>query len=155
MKGTISKILIIFVVGLLLLLIPAAILAEGPQASKGIPPVSQTLIREGTLATQLAGALNPDSVKGDEAEAESWLGEKGISPINGWIADYPVTPAIMGELREALGNAADSHKIPLSREAALKLLDDITSELAIVSSPPGKPTPAQSLRKARSWPTRS
>lgn len=135
-KGVISKLLIVAVVGLLLLLIPAAILGESQPASKTPPPVAQPLIREGTLATQLATALNPDLATADEAEAESWLGEKGISPKNGWIANYPVTPVIMAELREALGSAADSRNISLSREEAVKLLESITAELAIVSSPP-------------------
>jgi len=141
MKGAISTLIRVFVLALLLLLVPAAILAEGQQTSKALPPVAQALIREGTLATQLAAALNPDLAKADEAEAESWLGEKGISPINGWIADYPVTPVIMGELREAMGIAADSQKIPLSRNEALTLLENISGDLAVISSPPGETDP--------------
>jgi len=137
MKGAISTLFRIFIASLLILLVPAAILAEGTQVSNAPPPVAQTLMREGTLATQLAGTLDPDSVRGDEAAAESWLGDKGITPKNGWIADYPVTPNIMGELQETLGNAADSHKIPLSRDEALKRLAGITSELAIVNTAPG------------------
>jgi hypothetical protein len=140
-KGAISTLFRVFVASLFLLLVPAAILAESRQSSQGLPPVAQALIREGTVATQLAGALNPDSVKSDEAEAESWLGDKGISPINGWIADYPVTPVIMSELQESLGKAADGRKISLSRDEALKLLDSITRELAIVSTSPGDSGP--------------
>jgi len=136
MKGEISTLIRVLVVSLLILLVPVATLAEDTQVSNAPPPVAQPLMREGTLATQLAGILDPDSVKGDEAAAESWLGERGISPKNGWIADYPVTPIIMGELRETLGNAADNRKIPLSRDEALKRLTGITSELAIVNTAP-------------------
>jgi len=136
MKGAISALFGIFAATLLILMVPAATLAEGPQAYNSPPPVGQALMREGTLATELAAALNPDFVKGDEAAAESWLGEKGISPANGWIADYPVTPVIMGELQAALGAAADSQRIPFTRDEALKRLAAI-SDLAIASQPPG------------------
>src|SRR3974377_1091063 len=54
------------------------------------PPISPPLVREGAFAVDLAVALNlgqPSS----EAEAESMLGEVGIAPRNGWIADYPLT----------------------------------------------------------------
>ncbi|MBI5100452.1 MAG: hypothetical protein HZB33_01255, partial [Nitrospirae bacterium] len=62
------------------------------------PPVSAPLIREGAFALKLAEALglgHPES----EVEAESMLGAAGVAPRNGWIADYPVTPDIIGELR--------------------------------------------------------
>ncbi len=135
MKEISSTLIRIFVVGLLLMLVPTTTPAETLQASQGPPPVAQALMREGTLATRLANSLNPDLATNDEVEAENWLGEKGISPKNGWIADYPVTPVVMGDVREALGNAADSGKITLSRDESLKRLDIITSELAIASPP--------------------
>jgi hypothetical protein len=150
MKGATSTLIRIFFVSLLLVLIPATILAETPQASQGLPPVAQPLIREGTLAVQLANSLNLNSAANDEAEAENWLGEKGISPKNGWIADYPVTPVVMGDLRETLGNAADNHTIPLPRAEALKLLDDITSELAIASPPSNDSETATALPEGES-----
>jgi len=135
MKGVISTLIGIFVVSQCLVLVPVTIPAETPQALEGPPPVAQPLMREGTLAIRLANSLNPALATNNEAEAENWLGENGISPKNGWIADYPVTPVVMGELREALGNAADSGKISLSRDEALERLDGITSELAIASPP--------------------
>jgi hypothetical protein len=124
----------VFIVGLFLLLIPAIIQAQFPDAPQGSPPIEQPLVREGTLAVRLAHALGLITAN-SEAEAETWLGEKGISPRNGWIADYPVTPVIVGELRATVGDAADARKIPLNRDEALERLESITAELAIAIKP--------------------
>jgi hypothetical protein len=127
---------------LLLLVIPAIVQAQSPDALQGSPPIEQPLVREGTLAVRLAQAFGLVTVN-SEAEAESWLGEKGISPRNGWIADYPVTPDIVGELRATVGDAADARKIPVNREEALRLLDSINAELALSIKPAdGEATPA-------------
>jgi hypothetical protein len=61
----------------------------------GPPPVGQALQREGNFAVKLVSALALGNTE-DEVEAESRLAEAGIAPRNGWIADYPVTPDIIG-----------------------------------------------------------
>jgi hypothetical protein len=119
-----------FIVGLFLLLIPAIVAAESQKAPQGSPPIEQPLVREGTLALKLAPALGLGKA-GSEAEAESLLSEKGILPRNGWIADYPATPDIIGELRKAAANAADAGNIPLGRTEALKRFDAVTAEVAM------------------------
>jgi hypothetical protein len=58
------------------------------------PPAAVPLVREGAFALNLA-ALSLDHPT-SEVEAESILGTAGIAPSNGWIADYPVTPDIIG-----------------------------------------------------------
>ena len=132
----------VLVVALLLLVIPAIVQAQSPDALQGSPPIEQPLVREGTLAVRLAQVFGLVTVN-SEAEAESWLGEKGISPRNGWIADYPVTPDIVGELRATVVDAADARKIPVTREEALRLLDGINAELALAIKPAdGEATPA-------------
>ncbi|MGD0845183.1 MAG: hypothetical protein ABSA06_12560 [Geobacteraceae bacterium] len=130
MKGLIRVNICALFVGFSLLLVPAIIQASYQQTPSGAPPVAQPLIREGNLAVSLAEALNLGTAK-NEAEAESWLGEKDISPKNGWIADYPVTPDILGELNMALGDAADAGKIALNRVEALQRLDGIVKELGV------------------------
>src|SRR5512139_3944472 len=72
--------------------------------------IERSLIREGLFAVKLADALKLGPVK-SEAEAENMLALVGISPKNGWIADYPLTPEIIGELQNAIAMAADSGKI--------------------------------------------
>jgi hypothetical protein len=105
----------------------------GPRASE------RSLVREGYFAMELAEVLKIGEVK-SEAEAESRLASAGIAPINGWIADYPLTPRIIGELRQVVGEAADSGKIAMNREEAIQAFDDLIASLespnARVEPPP-------------------
>ncbi len=89
-------------------------------------PIAQTLVREGDFAVKLVNALGL-SKTGDESEAESALASAGIAPKNGWIADYPVTPDIAGELQASISSAADSGKLPVGRDAALSAFQDVLS----------------------------
>jgi hypothetical protein len=105
----------------------------------------RSLIREGYFAIELAEVLKIGEVK-SEAEAESRLASVGISPKNGWIADYPLTPNIIGELQNAVGEAADSGKIAMKRDEAVKAFQDlvksIESQRAGLELPPaGQPYP--------------
>jgi hypothetical protein len=81
----------------------------------------------GTLAVKLASDLKL-GITENEAEAEELLSAAGIVPRNGWIADYPVTPDIVGELEVGITAAANGGKINLSANAALQSLQtDVTS----------------------------
>lgn len=120
--------------GLFLLLIPAIAAAESQKAPQGSPPIEQPLVRQGTFAMQLVPALGLGKA-GSEAEAESMLSEKGILPRNGWIADYPATPDIIGELRQSVDDAAGAGKIQLGRAEALKRFDGVTAEAALSIRP--------------------
>src|SRR5512136_402369 len=93
----------------------------------GSPSAEQGLVREGSFALKLAEALKIGEVK-SEAEAESELAQAGITPRNGWIADYPVTPDIIGELQNAIGAAADSGKLAMKKEEAIKTLQELTAQ---------------------------
>jgi len=94
------------------------------QSTTKAPPISQTLIREGDFAINLAESLRLGRA-GNEVEAESLLASVGISPKNGWIADYPVTPDIVGELQNSIGAAADSGRLSMNKDAAIKALLDL------------------------------
>jgi hypothetical protein len=94
------------------------------EAAKQSPPIGQTLVREGDFAVKLAEVLKIGSPKG-EAEAESALAAAGIMPKNGWIADYPVTPDIIGELQNAVGSAVDSGKLKMNKDEAAKAVQDL------------------------------
>ncbi len=121
-------------ISLFLLLMPAMILAQSEQSNPGAPPVSQPLINEGGFAVELASALAVANTD-DEAEAESSLGELGIAPRNGWIADYPVTPDIIVELQNSLAEAAAAGKLSMSKDDALKKFNDVTIGLGLSLSP--------------------
>lgn len=105
------------------------------------PSRRAALIREGDFAIKLAKALRIGPVK-SEAEAGSMLASVGIAPRKGWIADYPLTPDIIGELRNAIGEAADSGKLSINKDEAMKvfqdLIMDIESQYAGVEPPPGR-----------------
>jgi hypothetical protein len=111
-----------------LLLIPFAGLGQIQQAVP--PPVAQTLVREGEFARKLADRLKMGS-SGSEAEAESALASASIAPRNGWIADYPITPDIAGELQEAITQAADSGRLGLNKDEALMAFQDLCAEVGL------------------------
>ena len=104
-----------------------AVSVEPREAARDAPPIAQPLIREGDFAVKLAEVLKIGPAKG-EAEAESMLATAGIAPKNGWIADYPVTPDIIGELQNAVGSAVDSGKLGINRDEAAKAVQDLASQ---------------------------
>ena len=92
--------------------------AQSGQNKPGPPPIEQSLVREGSFAMKLVEALKMGQAK-SEAEAESMLASVGIAPRNGWIADYPLTPDIIGELRNAIGVVLDSRKLAMNKDEAM------------------------------------
>jgi hypothetical protein len=108
------------------LFLPAMIHAQ----PEGPPPIAAPLVRGGDFAVGLLSALELGSTD-DEVEAESWLGEVGIVPRNGWIADYPVSPDIVGELQKAVGDAASARRISLSRDEALQRFYNVSDQLGL------------------------
>ena len=103
---------------------------QSGETAKQSPPISQTLVREGDFAVKLAESLKMGKPQG-EAEAESMLASAGIAPKNGWIADYPLTPDIIGELEKAVGEAADARRLPMGRNDALKVFRTAAVELEL------------------------
>ena len=108
--------------------------AQPDQKSAGSPPISQTLVPEGDFALKLATALKVGTPT-DEAQAEDMLTSAGIAPKNGWIADYPVTPNIIGDLQNAVATSADSKKLPMGKDEALKAFQGITTEFGVAVAP--------------------
>jgi hypothetical protein len=110
------------------LLIPFAGLGQAQQVA--LPPLAQTLVREGEFAFKLADRLKMGS-PGSEVEAESALASAGIAPRNGWIVDYPITPDIAGELETAITQAADSGRLALRRDEALMEFQGLIAEMGL------------------------
>ena len=124
-----------FIVSLFLLfLMPAVIHAQEEQAGQASPPIAQQLVREGDFAIKLQSSLGLGSTQ-DEVTAESRLGEVGIVPRNGWIADYPVTPDIISELQKSVSDAAIAQRLPVGRDEALKRFDNATAVLKLSIRP--------------------
>ncbi|HEY6009569.1 MAG TPA: hypothetical protein VIU40_14685 [Geobacteraceae bacterium] len=131
MKELLFRRIGVFIVSMLLAVLPVMSMALAEEAKSNPPPVSQPLVSEGDLAVKLLFALAVGTTD-DQVEAESTLGDVGIAPRNGWIADYPVTPDIVAEVRNAVADAADGKKISLRRDEALKRYDDAVAELGLV-----------------------
>jgi len=113
--------------------------SQSGQGRPAAPPVEQKLVREGFFAMKLAEALKVGEVQ-SEAEAESKLASVGVLPKNGWIADYPLTPNVIAELENAIGEAADSGKLAMEKDEAMKvfqnLIMDVENQYARVEPPP-------------------
>jgi hypothetical protein len=122
----------LFIVAVLVsfLLMPAMAGAQGGRQSAGPPPVKQTLIPEGFFAIKLADALKLGPVK-TEAEAETTLTSLGITPRNGWIADYPVTPDVLIELQDTASMAADSGNLAMDRDEATNVVQGVATDLGL------------------------
>ncbi len=128
-----------------LLLYPFAAFAEdyGSQISQTlqVPPVAQTLVREGDFAIRLAATLNL-GLPTDEAIAEEMLAKAGIAPLNGWLSDYPVTPQIIGQLLDSIDKAASEGKLSMTEEQAKNGLFYLSAQMNL-PTPAGPETPAK------------
>jgi len=119
---------------LALLSLPAVVGAQAGTQAAEPAPIAQQLVREGDLAVKLVTDLGLGAT-GDEVEAENQLSHVGIMPRNGWIADYPVTPDIIGELQQKVGESADAGKLSIGRDEALKIFDGAVAELKLAVKP--------------------
>src|SRR5208337_3787364 len=121
---------VVFAAGLLLY--PFAGIAQdyGPQTSQGqqVPPVAQVLVREGDFAIGLAAELNLGN-PANEAEAEDMLVRAGVSPLNGWIPDYPMTPEIIGQVADSIAAAAGEGKLLMNAGDATTVLYSLASQM--------------------------
>jgi len=130
MKKLIAASAIVF-----LFLIPVISYGQPEQNVQRALLVSQPLVREGNFAIKLVEVLKLGTAE-NEAGAESRLASMGIAPRNGWIADYPLTPDIIGELRRAIGVALGSGKLAMNKDEALmavQVLIDNQWRLAVAS----------------------
>lgn len=137
MKRSFERLFITFAV---LCLIPAGTYAQPIQPAEIKPPIAQPLVREGDLALKLVEALNLPTAA-SETEAENRLADVGIAPRNGWIADYPVTPDIIGELRQSIADAADANRLNIGKDEALRGFQKVITGLSLAvkqGTPPGQ-----------------
>ena len=133
MKTIISDRISLALLSLMLLFIPAVV--EAYQSNtRTLPSINAPLVREGTYAVSLARALRIVTTT-DEINAESRLGELGITPKNGWMADYPVTPDILLELKHSLIETANAGRLIMGREEALRYWADVNRALGLPINP--------------------
>jgi len=113
-----------------LLMVPLAMNVTSGETATEPPPMEQALVREGDLAIKLVDRLKIGTAE-NEAEAESMLVSSGIALRNGWIADYPITPDIIGELQDAIGEAVDSQRLAMGKDEALRQFQDLAAEMGL------------------------
>jgi len=134
MKVTTRKRIIICIVSLLLILLPAVAFGQTDLVKSVPPPISQPIVSEGMLAVSLAASLGVESTD-DEIAAESALGDMGIAPANGWIADYPVTPDIIAEVSQSIIAAVDEGQVAINRDEALRRFSATIASLGLTVRP--------------------
>jgi hypothetical protein len=151
-----KRLTILLAAGLLLYPFAAGAIDNGTQSSETqqIPPVAQTLVREGDFAIKLAAKLDLGSPT-DEASAEDMLAKAGVVPLNGWISDYPVTPVIVGQLQESIAKAAAEGNLPMNAQEATRGLYSLAAELNLPSpaGPESAPAEEQKAPAEKSDPT--
>ncbi|MBF0520674.1 MAG: hypothetical protein HQK92_13245 [Nitrospirae bacterium] len=103
---------------------------ELSQSNQTTSSISQPLIREGNLAVKIVQEFSL-STTANEIESETILGEIGITPRNGWIADYPITPDIVGEIQKTIINSVDMKKLKMSKDEAITKYQKVISNLGI------------------------
>src|SRR4030043_1891072 len=113
-----------------LLLFPFVAYAQSEEPGTQAPPVEQNLVPEGEFALRLVPALKMGTTE-NQGEAVDMLSSVGITPRNGWIANYPVTPDIIGELEKAIIAAADAKNLPIEKDEALKAFQNLTAEFGL------------------------
>jgi hypothetical protein len=124
------KNLVAAIMALSWLLFPFVASAQSEEPGAQTPPVEQSLVPEGDFALKLVPALKMGTAE-NEAEAADMLSSVGITPRNGWIANYPVTPDLIGELEKAIIAAADAKKLPIGKDEALKAFQNLTAEFGL------------------------
>ncbi len=145
-----SSLLILLMITAALIFTPVITYAQTEQTASTSPPLSQPLVREGTLATKLADALKVGPAT-NETEAESALSSVGIAPRNGWVADYPVTPDIAAELQTSVSDAATSGRISVTKDDSLRAFHDVMTEFNLPVTP-GIPDTAANSASAPAYP---
>ena len=119
-----KRVLVILVAaGLVLAPYTASVNAQSSTSLR--PPIEQPLVSEGEFAVELATSLNLTSSQ-DEAAAESSLAAINIAPRNGWISDYPMTPDIIGEVRESTARSASAGSLSIPEADAAHIVDNVS-----------------------------
>ncbi len=111
-----------------------SVAVQPAQAAVKVPSISQPLVPEGDFALKLAAALKLGTPT-TEPQAEDMLAAVGVAPKNGWIADYPMTPIVIGQVRNAVVAAAASKKLPVGEEEALQAFEGLADEFGLAFAP--------------------
>src|SRR3989304_2831590 len=110
------------------------------QMSATSPPVAPPMVPEGVFAVQLVEELKIGQAQ-DEAQAETMLSAIGIEPENGWIAEYPVTPDIVGEIEKSVAASVDAKTLKMGKDEAQRAVENLSAKLGL-NIVPASPSPS-------------
>jgi hypothetical protein len=105
-------------------------MASATDPQSGTPGGEHPLVSEGKFAVELATALNLTRSH-DEAAAERELLTNGITPRNGWISDFPMTPEIIAEVRRSAADSASSGMLGISVTEVADIVDKVSAALKL------------------------
>ena len=119
------KTILVIILAASLVSAPYTVVVNAKSSPSGLPPIEQPLVREGEFAVELAAALHLTSSH-DEAAADCSLASIDITPRNGWISDYPMTPDIIAEVRDSAAGSAYSGNLQISGTDAAGIVDKVS-----------------------------
>lgn len=113
------------------LLFPTMAAAQNePLAYAEEQTMAPSVVRQGDFALRLVTALNLPASE-DEAAAARALTALGIQPAGGWVADQPMTPRIVAELRDAVVAAVVAGRLVMDLDAAMRAFTELVAEFGL------------------------
>jgi hypothetical protein len=129
--------IIVLMAGMFLLPMPAVALNE-PLSDEEEQTIAPSVVRQGDFALRLAQSLGLPAVE-DEEGAIRALNALGIHAVDGWKADYPMTPQVVAELRDAVIVIAAAGQLNMSLDAAMRAYAELVVEFGLPL--PAEPAP--------------
>lgn len=113
------------------LLFPTMAAAQNePLAYAEEQTMAPSVVRQGDFALRLVTAFNLPASEDEEAAARA-LTALGILPPGGWVADQPMTPRIVAELRDAVVAAVAAGRLIMDLDAAMRAFTELVAEFGL------------------------
>ena len=126
----IQGLLIIVLMAGTFLLPTLAVALNEPLPDEEEQTIAPSLVRQGDFALRLAQSLGHPAAE-DEEGAIRALNALGIHAVDGWTADYPMTPQIVAELRDAVIATAAAGQLNMSLDAAMSAYAELVAEFGL------------------------
>ena len=112
-------------------LLSATVVAQNePVAYAEEQAIAPSLARQGDFALRLVQSLGLPTAE-DEQGAIGALNALGIHAVDGWMADYPMTPQIVMELRDAVIATAAAGQLNMDVDAAMRAYAELVVEFGL------------------------
>ena len=108
----------------------SAVALNEPLPDEEEQTIAPSVARQGDFALRLAQSLGLPAVE-DEEGAIRALNALGIHAVDGWTADYPMTPQVVAELRDAVIATAAAGQLNMSLDAAMSAYAELVAEFGL------------------------